>query len=148
MLPLDLGLQLVVEDKPSEHSCDNVVIHIGAGLYLKGKGLIQNNSVIRMSASGRFNQLQCISGSTMAGVGQWIAPDGNNITEENTDQFNVTVGGLDDPGFTSIELENGASLAIDDEGIYTCVIPDENGDKQYLFIGLYERYFNSKQCNM
>lgn len=98
-----------------------------------------------MSASGRFNQLQCISGSTVAGVGQWIAPDGSNITEDNTDLFNVTVGGLDDPGFTSIEINDGASLTLDDEGVYTCIIPDENGDIQYLFVGLYGRGFNSEE---
>ena len=97
-----------------------------------------------MSASGRFNKLQCISSSTMAGVGQWIAPDRNNITEDNTDLFNITVGGLDDPGFTSIELKDGASLAVEDEGVYTCIIPNENGDMQYLFVGLYRRQFNSK----
>ena len=81
----------------------------------------------------------------MAGVGQWIAPDGSNITDDDTDLFNITVGGLDDPGFTSIEIKDGASLTIDDEGVYTCIIPDENGDMQYLFVGLYRRGFNSKE---
>ena len=32
-----------------------------------------------------------------------------------------------------------------DEGIYTCVIPDENGDLQYLYAGLYLRGFNCNQ---
>lgn len=118
--------------------------YIGAGLHLEGRGLIYNNSIIRMSASGRFNKLQCISGSRMAGVGQWIAPDGNNITEDSTDHFNITVGDLGDPGFTSIVLEDGASLEIEDEGVYMCIIPDENGDMQYLFVGLYRRHINSK----
>ena len=122
-----------------------IIIHIGTGLYLKGIGTVRNNSIIRMSASGRFNQLQCISGSTMVGVGQWIAPHGTNITNDDVDQFDVTVGGLDDPGFTSIELKSGASLGVDDEGIYTCIIPDHNDDLQHLFIGLYGRAFNSEQ---
>lgn len=98
-----------------------------------------------MSVSGRFNQLQCISGSTMAGVGQWIAPDGSNITEDGNDVFNITVGASDNPGFTSIKIRDGASLTPDYEGVYTCLIPDENGDMQYLFVGLYGRGFNSKE---
>ena len=86
----------------------------------------------------------------MAGVGQWIAPHGNNITEsdDNMDKFDVTVGGLDDPGFTSIEPKHGASLAAEDEGVYTCIIPDHNGDLQHLFVGLYRRAFNSEQHNL
>ena len=131
--------------KRSEHSCDVIIFYIGVGLHLEGRGLIYNNSIIRMSATGRFNKLQCISGSKIAGVGQWIAPNGNNITEDNTDLFNITVGDLDDPGFTSIELEDGASLAVEDEGVYTCIIPDENGDIHYLSVGLYGRGFNSKE---
>lgn len=107
--------------------------------------MIPNNSIIRMSVSGRFNQLQCISGSTTAGVGQWIAPDGSNITEDGSDVFNITVGASDDPGFTSIKIKDGASLTPDDEGVYTCMIPDENGDMWYLFVGLYGRGFNSKK---
>lgn len=98
-----------------------------------------------MSANGRFNQLHCISDSTVAGVGQWITPDNNNITKDNSDQFNVTVGDSNDPGFTSIELRNGVSLEVDSEGVYTCIIPDDNGVMQYLFIGLYRRLFNCKQ---
>jgi hypothetical protein len=81
----------------------------------------------------------------MAEVGQWIAPDGSNITDDTSDLFNVTIGGLDDPGFTSIKIKDGASLTLDDEGVYTCTIPDENGDMQYLFVGLYGRGFNSKE---
>lgn len=107
--------------------------------------MIPNNSIIRMSASGRFNQLQCISGSRMAGVGQWIAPDGNNISDDTNDLLNITIGGVDDPGLISMEIKDGATFTLDDEGVYTCIIPDENGDMQYLFVGLYGRGFNSKE---
>lgn len=134
----------VIHDNIMLASVTHALIHIGAGLYLEGSGLIHNNSIIRTSATGRFNKLQCISGSVVADVGQWIAPNGSNITGQNDDRFVVTVGGISDPGFISIELHDGASLTTSDEGIYTCVIPNESGEEQYLYTGIYRRHFSSK----
>ena len=119
-------------------------MHSGVALYLEGVGPVQNNSIIRASITGRFNQLQCISSSTRAGVGQWIAPNGEDIDRGPSDSFTIITGDIDDPGFTSIELQSGVSLASRDEGIYTCVIPDENGNVHYLYVGIYLRGFNSK----
>ena len=119
-------------------------LHLGVALYLVGIGPVQNNSIIRASITGRFNQLQCISGSSVAGVGQWIAPHGGDINGGPSDPFTIITGDANDPGFTSIELEDGASLAPRDQGVYTCVIPDENGNVQYLYVGIYLRGFNSK----
>ena len=113
--------------------------YVGVALYLEGSEPVQNNSIIRASITGRFSQLQCISGSTVGNVGHWKAPNGEDIDEES---FIVSVGDTTDPGITSIELQTGVSLSTRDEGIYTCIIPDENGDVQYLYAGLYQRGFN------
>lgn len=120
-------------------------LYTGVALYLEGVGPIQNNSIIRASITGRFNQLQCISGSTAANVGMWIAPNGEDIDGGPSDSFSVVTSDGTDPGFTSIELQMGEALSAGDEGVYTCVIPDENGNMQYLYVGLYQRRFNSKQ---
>lgn len=80
-------------------------------------------------------------------MGRWIAPNGDDITERLTDSFIVVTGDNTDPGFTFIELQQGQSLAIEELGIYTCVIPDENGDIQYLYVGIYQQGFNSKQIS-
>lgn len=119
-------------------------IHPGVALYLDGVGPVQNNSIIRASITGRFNQLQCISGSSAANVGQWIAPNGGGIAGGPSDSFTIITGDADDPGFTSVELKDGVSLASRDQGVYSCVIPDENGNVHYLYVGLYLRGFNSK----
>lgn len=123
------------------------LVHVGVALYLEGVGPVQNNSIIRASISGRFNQLQCISGSTAANVGRWIAPNGEDITGILTDSFNVVTGDNTDPGFIFIELQLGHSLENEDHGIYTCIIPDETGDIQYLYVGIYQQGFNSKEIN-
>ena len=111
---------------------------------MDGLGLVGNNSIIRATATGRFNQLQCISGSTVASVGQWISPSGAVISEGQSGSFIVVTGDGNDPGFTSLELRTGVALSATDEGVYTCAIPDENGNMWYLFVGLYRQRFNSK----
>ena len=116
---------------------------LGVALYLDGIGLIRNNSIIRATATGRFNQLQCISGSTVASVGQWVSPSGVVVNGGQNSTFIVTTGDASDPGFTSLEPRTGVSLQERDEGVYTCAIPDENGNLWYLFIGIYRQGFNS-----
>ena len=119
-------------------------MHLGVALYLDGVGLVQNNSIIRASITGRFPQLQCISGSSAASVGQWIAPNGGGIDGGPSDSFTIITGDADDPGFVSIELKDGVSLTSRDQGVYSCVNPDESGNLHYLYVGLYLRGFNSK----
>jgi hypothetical protein len=119
-------------------------MHLGVAINLDGVGLVQNNSIIRASITGRFPQLQCISGSSATGVGQWITPNGGEIDGGPSDSFTIITGDTDDPGFISVELKDGVSLVSRDQGVYSCVIPDENGNVHYLYVGLYLRGFNSK----
>lgn len=99
--------------------------------------MLQNNSVVRASTTGRVGQLQCISGSQLANVGRWISPNGNNLSELMNDSFITTIGGSSDPGYIAIELQSGLSLTAAEEGVYSCVIPDQDGIQQYLHVGIY-----------
>ena len=72
-------------------------------------------------------------------------PDENSFTiGENTGVFNVEqVGGYSShPG--SVRIRNCETLTADDEGIYTCRIPDETGKEVDVNIGVYQNGFNSK----
>ena len=80
-------------------------------------------------------ELNCISASRSADIGQFIAPNGNDITNDSS----VTIGDGSDPGHVSIQLQSGG-----EEGVYSCVIPDENDVEQYLHVGIYYGAFNSK----
>ena len=119
-------------------------IYIGASLYLEGTGLLQNNSLILATSTGRLEQLQCVSGSTTPNVGSWVAPDGVDITFNNDDAFDIVIGNASDPGYLSIQLLTGYSLSEADWGIYTCIIPDETGELQYLHLGIYPQHFASE----
>ena len=102
--------------------------------------MIQNNSIIQTTSTGRIGKLECISALKSANVGRLIAPNGNDITNVSSI---VTIGNISDPGFISLELQNDISFAINNQGVYTCIIPDENEIVKYLHIGIYYGRFNS-----
>lgn len=76
-------------------------------------------------------------------MGRFIAPNGNDITNDSSI---VTLGNITDPGFLSLELRNTTYLSVN-QGVYSCVIPDENGVQQYLHTGVYIGRFNSMLNN-
>ena len=115
-----------------------IPFNIGVALYIDGTGVIQNNSIIQEVSSSSIGQLECISASKSSLVGRLLAPNGNDIT--NTSSI-VTVGGTTNPGFLSFRLQSTTYLT-SNQGVYTCVIPDENGVQQYLHIGIYVGRFN------
>ena len=71
-----------------------------------------------------------------AAVGKFVTPDGNDITNDSSI---VTVGDTSDPGFISLQL---SWFTRSNPGVYTCIIPDENGVLQYLHVGIYYGRFN------
>ena len=114
-------------------------ICVGVSLYLEGFGLVQNNSIVQLSRSGTIGQLQCISASMSAGVGQFIAPNGTDITNDSSI---VTIGNDTDPGYISLELQD---IVAANQGVFKCVIPDEDGLEQHLHIGISYGPFNGTQ---
>ena len=111
---------------------------VGVALYLEGSGVVQNNSIIRLAVTNTVRELECISAAESAGVGQFIAPNGNDITGNSSI---VSVGDSTDPGFVSLQL---ASFIRDNPGVYTCIIPDGTGIWQHLHVGIYHSTFNGK----
>ncbi len=122
------------------HNSLQLLFYLGVALYLEGTGQIQNNSIIQTTATGRIGQLQCISASGSTDVGQLIAPNGNDITNLSSI---VSFENITDPGVIVLDLENDASFTASNQGVFTCIIPDENGEQQYLYIGIYYGRFNS-----
>ena len=108
-------------------------------------GIILNNSIILTDNFGQIPRLQCISGSQSPGVGQWFAPSGQDITLSANDPFNVIIGGRNDPGYLEISLHSGQILTIRDQGVYTCLIPDEAGRPSVFFVGIYLPALTSMQ---
>lgn len=107
-------------------------------------GVLPNNSIIFPDSSGRIGLLECISGSLVADRGQWIGPDGTDLTTTAEDPFEVAIGGEDDPGTIQIMSTFITAPFLEaDNGVYSCSLPDENGDTAHLSVGIYVDGFNS-----
>ena len=117
---------------------------IGAQLYsfeFDDYKQVPNNSVIVTDSFGQIPPIQCISGSTRGNSGKWIAPSSEDIT---ADSFGINIGGSNDPGFIEIFLMGGYSLTFNDQGVYTCLIPDESDKMIPLRLGIYLPAYASK----
>lgn len=113
-------------------------LRTGAGFFISGIGNIRNNSILETNSGGQIPQLRCLSGSNMSVVGEWIDPGGRNLVTIPNDPFDITFGSSSDPGQFLIETPlSNPPITTTHEGVYTCIIPDENGDNEYLRIGIY-----------
>ena len=115
------------------------ILIAGVGLYHSSAGLLTNNSVIRADNGFLRGRFFCLSGRREAGIGQWIAPNGDDYTLPGTHAFEVSVGGQNNPGVVEISvsgLENRFPAGHWD-GVYSCVIPDEDGTEQRIYLGIY-----------
>ena len=110
----------------------------GVGFYVNGVGSLGNNSILEANIDGRISQLLCLSGSNLSTVGDWIAPDGSNLDAVLNDPFDVSFGGGSNPGELWISTPTiNPQLTVAHEGVYTCSIPDEYDEEQYLRVGIY-----------
>ena len=113
-------------------------MYIGVGFFSIGYGNIVNNSILETNSEGRISRLQCLSGSNMTIVGEWIGPQGMNLAAVENDPFDIIFGNSNNPGQLLIETPTtNTPITTTLEGVYTCVIPDENGQTQYLHVGIY-----------
>ena len=97
-------------------------------------------------ANNQIGTIYCSSGSQTSGIGQWFAPNGAEITQNSASSFTSVRGGGNFPSYAGLQLKTGLSFSTSDEGVYTCVIPDESGIQQTLHAGLYRRgYFGKCQ---
>ena len=109
----------------------------GAAVYVVGTGVQVNNSVLRANSNGIVNSIQCISGSATPNVGQIFGPSGQDIATSNLDPFDVTIGGTGNAGYIEMLLASGRTVTTAWVGVYTCIVPDENGVQQVILFGLY-----------
>ena len=124
-------------------------ISTGAGIFVNigdgsvPTGVLPNNGIVIAQSSGTI-WFQCRSGSLYTGVGQLVDLDGNTFnTGENNGVFSVaSIGNPVQP--SSIRIQTVTSLTADDEGVYSCRIPDETGSDVDVNIGVYRNGFNSK----
>ena len=121
--------------------------YVGEALYVIGEtisSVISNNSVILSDSTGRIPRLQCITGAAIPNSGHWISPSGLNLNNVTDDPFSVIIGDWMDPGYIEMKLEHNKVIGITDTGIYTCLVPNEDGDNATFYVGLYHNSYPSK----
>ena len=120
--------------------------------FLAGVGLVgafkplPSNSAFFASAGGQLGRLTCHSANTMHSIGRWFDSNGQDISFNPGDiqLFNVDYATRTLHSYTSLEVRSGHNFTADNEGIYSCVIPDEEGDSVTLNVGLYSNSYNSE----
>ena len=105
---------------------------------------IANNGLIVSGSDGL--RLDCISNSSQSGVGMITGLDGNTLPIGITGVWRV-LNASSRPGVLSLLTISPSSLPAADKGIYTCIIPGNNGNQITINVGLYPSGFMSK-CQM
>ena len=104
---------------------------------------IANNGLIVSGDDGL--RLYCVSNSSQSGVGTITASNGDTLNNDNL----WRVQNQDNrPGFLRIQTRGTSTQPMlptpSDQGIYTCTIPDDDGNDIILNVGLYPNDFNGK----
>ncbi len=123
----------------------STIFHAGVGLWGTSESL-PNNGAFVADANGQISTISCHTASRDPLTSQWVGPLGTDITFDLTDPFAIDARSGAFPSFSSFELGAGQSLSSADQGIYSCVIPDENGVEHTLNIGLYPQEYSGEVC--
>lgn len=105
---------------------------------------VSNVSSVLADRNNQVGTIYCSSGSQTSGIGQWFAPNGVAITQNGGGSFTVVHGGGNFPSYIGLQLKTSRLFSAFDEGVYTCIIPDENGVQQTLHAGLYRYGYYGK----
>ena len=128
------------------HVCHYVYAHLGAGLWWSSS-LLYNLSAFQASTDGDIRVIYCHSSSTNSNVGRWISPQGQDITTNFLDPFSIQFSS--GPGYYSYNTFQLLDRSVQPftsayDGVYSCIVPDDQGVMQTLHIGIYSYQYSSK----
>ena len=121
-----------------------LTINAGAGIHVfRGTvfGSLPNNGLAIALLNDEFRlRFFCRSDSMLDNVGLLIGLDGSTVT--TGDVFDIS---HPQPGELTVEnkLPRNA-LTANDQGVYTCCIPLQSGEKRNINVGIYPSEFISK----
>ena len=129
-----IGAQVIVGDVDHDGVNDPPALPITA---LPNNGLVFSLDV----TSGSRFRIRCYSESTQDDVGEILGLDGTPITTGPV--FSVI-----NPNPAGVEIISAVDLAMNDQGVYTCRLPDSSGTQTLeANFGIYRSDFNSKQMS-
>ncbi len=108
--------------------------------------ILNNSALIADSSTNDFGELilNCHSSRREERAGRWISPRGEDITYNHGDDFRIEQQSGMYPSYITLQLITGEELAFGDQGVYTCLVPDENGEEQALHVGIYRSDYEGK----
>ena len=118
--------------------------YTGAGLWGTSTSLY-NTSSFRASASGDIRTIHCHSSSFNSNMGQWISPQGMDITMNFINPFSIQFDiGPGYPSYNTFQLQNPSlqPFTYTYDGVYSCIVPDDQGNMQTLHIGIYSHEYS------
>ncbi len=115
----------------------------GVGLWGSSEPL-PTNAAFTADSSGQISSIACHSAARGTILSQWVGPSGTDITFDLTDEFAIEFHTGSYPSYSSFKLNDGESFASDNQGVYSCIVADENGLEHMLNIGVYPNDYSSK----
>ena len=85
---------------------------------------------------------ECVSNSSQSGVGEITGLNGTALTNSDGDLIRAIISPFSRPGIVRVRVTD--DLTANDQGIYTCTIPDDNGNNITMNVGLYPNGFNGE----
>ena len=110
------------------------------GSGIRDRSLIANNGLLISGRDGL--RLECVSNSSQSGLGTVTTPAGLTLSPGDTKQGWSLSPPPHTPGLLS--LITSAPITSPQQGIYTCSLPDSNGDDIELNVGIYPNGFNGE----
>ena len=121
----------------------------GAGIYsvdaapgYESRPIANNGVIIAGSTSNDRIRFECISNSSQTGVGRIAGLDGTTLSSNSSGYLRAIVSPGNRPGFIRFRAINNFTAG--DQGIYTCTIPDANGNDITINMGLYPNGFDGE----
>ena len=122
------------------------IVIIGSGLYIQSsvyvnqQAVLNNSLVVPRSRSCGYYcsetvlDLYCYSNSTSSSVGYYMYPDGNRYSSSDSYRYTVV-----QQSYSSIRLYGTTSrhYSLGIWGIFTCELPDAEGNTVETSIGIY-----------
>ena len=122
-----------------------MLMHAGAGFW-GTYNFLYNTSALQASSEGDIGTIYCHSSSSNTNVGHWISPQGIDITNNLLDPFAIRFySGSDILSYNTFKLFDYSMQPMTSEydGLYSCIVPDDQGIMQTLHIGIYSYQYSS-----
>ena len=102
--------------------------------YLDHSAVVNNSLIVQKSGTCRYCKVDvyCHSDSTSEDVGYYVLPNGRE--EYRTTTYYYSIGRV---GYAGVRIRSYSSHTPTIWGVFTCVIPDSEGNTIEISIGIY-----------